>query len=143
MLLARLRKNGLAKRIAAAAIYAFAALPMGNWLALYYAAQLDAGREVVVSARIAIVGCIILALACLVALLHFSYGAVLGTFGACLCWPYFGVLAMYLPWRDFVWLVTIHFHGWMEVWSIFGLFAATIYSLWQLRAVAQHLRGRP
>lgn len=46
--------------------------------------------------------------------------------------PYFAWVACDLPWRDFVWLVTIHWDGELEVTAIFSLTAALAYSIFQL-----------
>ena len=140
MLLSRLGENGVAKRIVTASIYTCACLPIGHVLAAYYAAQSYTGRVVVMSARIAVVGCVVLAAACFVALVRSSYGVVLGIVGASLCWPYFGALAAH-PQR--IINLTEFFYGWTELWSIGGLFAASAYSLWQLWAIVRHSKAPP
>jgi len=141
VLLGRLRNNPPAKRVVTASIYACACLPIGHVLAAYYAAQSYTGRAVVMSARIAVVGCIVLAAACFAALLQSSCVVILGIVGASLCWPYFGALAAN-PWRILD-LARHFFYGWTEVWSILSLFVATIYSLVQLRAVLRPSKVNP
>lgn len=63
------------------------------------------------------------------------YGYVIASVGATLSWPYFGYLSWNLPWRDFVFLVTIHWDGELQVTAIGSLAIASVYSLMQLRGM--------
>jgi len=79
-----------------------------------------------------LIGSLLLGLAFLSVLIKPQYGNLVALVGACLAWPYFAYLAWHLPWRDFVWLVTIHSGGKFEVISVFSLLAATTYSIFRL-----------
>ena len=80
-----------------------------------------------------LIGSLLLGLAFLSVLIKPKYGNLVALVGASLAWPYFAYLAWHLPWRDFVWLVTIHSGGKLEVMAVFSLLAATIYSTFRLR----------
>lgn len=62
-----------------------------------------------------LVGSLVLAGAFIAALVKPRYGYVAGLVGACLAWPYFVNVACNLPWRNFVWLITIHWDGKLNV----------------------------
>jgi hypothetical protein len=79
-----------------------------------------------------LIGSLLLALSFLTVLIKPHYGYAVAMVGTCLSWPYFAVLASSLPWRDFVWLVTIHWDGRLQVAAVFALVAATAYSIFQL-----------
>jgi hypothetical protein len=75
-----------------------------------------------------LIGSLLLGLAFLLMLIK-PRAKLPGLVGACLAWPYFGYLAWSLPWRDFIWLVKIHWDGEFQVIAIFSLVVATAYSI--------------
>ena len=76
-----------------------------------------------------LIGSLLLGLAFLLMLIRPRYAKLPALVGACLAWPYFGYLAWSLPWRDFIWLVKIHWDGEFQVIAIFSLVVATAYSI--------------
>jgi hypothetical protein len=57
---------------------------------------------------VALAGAACFALGCVTAFVAGKYATLLGLLGVCLCWPYFGLLAVNMPWNDFTWLIRIH-----------------------------------
>lgn len=78
---------------------------------------------------ISLLGSLVLAIACILALIKPRYGHIAAVFGAVLSWPYFAYVAWNLPWRDFVWLVTIHWDGELNVAAVLSLIVASAYSI--------------
>jgi hypothetical protein len=114
-------------KLTAAILYAIAALANANWLDYGFAEGYP--RTTLMS--IALVGSGFLGIGCLVSLYRLRYGMILGFIGVCLSWPYFAVLAIALPWRQLVWVITIRYHGIDEMAAIVFLLVATIYSIVQ------------
>jgi hypothetical protein len=75
-----------------------------------------------------LVGSLVLAGAFVAALVKPRFGYLAGLVGACFAWPYFMNVAWNLPWRNFVWLITIHWDGKLNVEAVLSLFAATAFS---------------
>jgi len=121
----------LTRRVAAAIMYGSAALATGNWLDYALWPEQPHYGPVDTLLRIALVGSVIFGLACLVSLFRLQYAVVLGLLAACLSWTYFALVAVYLPWRNLVWLVRIYDHGDAQVGAILFLFIATLYSLFE------------
>lgn len=132
MLLTLQRRGGIWKKTFSALIYLTASLTAANWLGWYHMLQEDNSRGLPALAKLAVGGCVIFAAGCLLSLFNSRFGIILGGIAACMSWPYFGFLAAYLPWRDFVWLVKSDVGGWAKVTAVFGLLPATIWSLLQL-----------
>jgi hypothetical protein len=80
-----------------------------------------------------LLGSLVLVVAFLAVLIRPRYGYVAALLGTSLSWPYFALLSWHLPWRDFVWLVTIHWDGELQVAAVLSLAIGTVYSLLQLR----------
>jgi hypothetical protein len=74
-------------------------------------------------------GSFVMALAVLAILIKPRYGHIAALVGSGFLFPYFALLAWNMPWRDFVWLVTIHWDGKLEVLALISLAAATAYSI--------------
>ena len=84
-----------------------------------------------------LIGSLVLGLAFMTVLIRPRYGYIVALVGACLAWPSFADLAWNLPWRDFVWLVTIHWDGELQVAAVLSLTAATVYSILQLKILSR------
>ncbi len=80
-----------------------------------------------------LLGSLVLGFAFLTVLVKPRYGYIAALLGASLSWPCFAYLAWNLPWRDFIWLVTVHWDGELQVAAVFSLATGTVYSLVQLR----------
>jgi hypothetical protein len=76
-----------------------------------------------------LIGSLVMALAVLAVLIKPRYGYFAALFGGGLLCPYFVLLAWNLPWHDFVWLVTIHWDGKLEVLAVISLAVAMAYSI--------------
>ena len=74
-------------------------------------------------------GSLALAVACVSALIKPEYGHIVAVLGVSLIWPYFAYVAWNLPWGDFVWLVTIHWDGALDVEAVLSLVVATACSI--------------
>ncbi len=122
-------------KLAATIFYAAAALATTNWLDYGFAE----GYGHVTLMRVALVGSALLGIGCLFSLFRLRYGVILSSVGVCFSWPYFALLAITLPWHEFVWFVRIHYHGVDQMAAILFLLAATIYSI----AQRKHLRLSP
>jgi hypothetical protein len=83
--------------------------------------------------EVALAGSIAFGLGCLVLPLRPRYGIMSGFLGMFLCWPYFGILAAFLPWMNFWWIIRVAYHGLASITALAFLFAATIYSIVEWR----------
>lgn len=63
--------------------------------------------------EVAFAGSIAFGLGCLVILFRPRYGIISGFWGVCLCWPYFAIVAAFLPWKDLWW---VHSHP--NLWTL-------------------------
>jgi len=133
------REDHMTGRWVTAFVYAAGSLAMAGRLSCYV--DFYWLPELSLSAQVAVAGSVIVGLAALVALFELRAGAVLGLAGVCLSWRYFGELAAYFPWRNFAGAVHQELCGWPEVMGILGLVAATLCSLFPLRA--GRMRDRP
>jgi hypothetical protein len=79
-----------------------------------------------------LLGSLGLAIASLATLFRPRFGNIAALTCAGILFPYFAFMAWNLPWRDFVWLVTIHWDGKLEVTAIFSLTAALAYSSFEV-----------
>lgn len=139
MLLILHRKGQVGRKVFSAIVLLVAALAEAQWLAVFYILESDAGYGLPKLAKLAVGGCLLYVLGCAVSLLRYRFGVVLGVVAAGLSWPHFALLAASIPWRDFAWVLKSDVGGGPKIIALFGLLAATIWSLWQLPGV---LRSR-
>jgi hypothetical protein len=117
-------------KIIAAILFAAAAAATANWLEYAFFERKPYGYPIIL--WIALIGCVLFALGCAIVFFNFRYGIFAGLSAALLSWPYFGLLAWNLQWRDFLWLVRIHYHGADQVTAVLLLLAASVFLLSQL-----------
>jgi hypothetical protein len=125
------------RKVLGAVLLVAAAVTIANWLDYAFFLWQVYGYHVPSLLWAALIGCGGLALACLASFYKQRYGVFLALMAACLLWPYFGMLAWSLPWRDFSWLLRIHDHGASEAAALFMLLAVTVYSIVELRPAVQ------
>jgi hypothetical protein len=129
------------RKVIAAVLLVTCVVTIANWLDYAFFSWRAYGYPVPSLLWVALIGCCGLVLACLAVFYKHRYGVFLGLGAACLLWPYFGMLAWSLPWRDFGWLLRIHDHGASEAAALFMLLAVTIYSIVELRPSVQSAAG--
>ena len=127
------------RKILAAVLYGAAAAAIANWLDYAFFGWQVYGYKVPFLLWVALTGCVGLLLACVVSFFSYRRGLFLGLAGICLLWPYFGLLAWALPWKNFFWLIRIHDHGAAEVAAVFVLVVVTAYSMGRLRPATRSL----
>jgi hypothetical protein len=121
------------RRLRAGGIYLFAAFTTAvTAYDLMYISEM-AGRPFSGLPRVllyaSLVGSLVMAFAVLAVLIKPRYGYIAALLGAGLLCPYFALLAWNLPWRDYIWLVTIHWDGNLEVLAVISLAVAMAYSI--------------
>ena len=120
------------RTILAGILFAAVAVATANWLEYAFFERRGYGYPMVL--WIALIGSALFTLGCIIVFFRYRYGIMVGLAAALASWPYFGLLAWHLQWRDFLWLVRIHYHGTDQVAAVFLLVIATVYSLFQLRS---------
>ena len=90
------RKLSLVWRLRSALLLGATAVATANWLDYGLWPEQPHGGQTLM--RVALVGCVVLAVACLVTAFQSTYGLVIALVGEGLSWPYFGALAVNLPW---------------------------------------------
>ncbi len=80
---------------------------------------------------IASAGSAMFLLGCVMSLFNLSYGITLGSFAACLSWPYFGLLIVFFPFGKLIWFVRFHHHGADQIAAVVCLLSATLYTITQ------------
>ena len=122
------KRGGYVKqRVIGAIIYALVALATANWIEYGLWSGQPYGHQGPM--RVALAGTAAFAISIFLSLLRSRFELLFGVVGIGLSWPYFGLLAADLPWKDVVWLVRIHVHGLDQVAAILFLIVATIYVL--------------
>jgi len=124
-------------RIITATLFAAAAISTANWIDWALDPIQPYGHPFLL--KVALAGSLLFLIACLLAVFANRYAALAGYAAMLLSWPYFALLGVSMPWKNFFWLARIHEHGAAQVIAIVTLLAATIYSSPQLWRTARLL----
>jgi len=103
-------------RIITATLFAAAAISTANWIDWALDPIQPYGHPFLL--KVALAGSLLFLIACLLAVFANRYAALAGYAAMLLSWPYFALLGVSMPWKNFFWLVRIHEHGAAQVIAI-------------------------
>ena len=112
------------KKIIGSLCYAAAAIATANCLDYDLA---NYGPKLLI--EVALAGSTAFGFGCLLLPLRPRYGIISGFLGICLCWPYFAMLAAFLPWMNFWWIIRVAYHGPSSITAWLFLLVATVFSI--------------